>query len=216
LGSFFNFIGLTLPQPHNTLGKTERLKSRKQIDALFAGGKSFFMHPIKVVYLLSKNNNPINNECSDQSSITNHQSEIDSPQSSIINHQSEIDSPQSSIINHQSEIDSPQSSITNHQSEIDSPQSSIINHKSEILKVGVSVSKRNFKKATDRNRIKRQLREAYRTQKHALAQALHHQGLAMELFFIYTHKALPQFAALQATMAACLARLQKTVETQKP
>jgi len=202
------------------------------------------MHPIKVVYLLSKNNNPINNECSDQSSIPNHQSEIDSPQSSIINHkseidspqssiinhqseidspqssiinhQSEIDSPQSSIINHQSEIDSPQSSITNHQSEIDSPQSSIINHKSEILKVGVSVSKRNFKKATDRNRIKRQLREAYRTQKHALAQVLHQQGMAMEVFFIYTHKTLPQFAALQATMDACLARLQKTVETQKP
>jgi ribonuclease P protein component len=174
LGSFFNFIGLTLPQPHNTLGKTERLKSRKQIDALFAGGKSFFMHPIKVVYLLSKNNNPINNECSDQSSIPNHQSEIDSPQSSITNHQS------------------------------------------EILKVGVSVSKRNFKKATDRNRIKRQLREAYRTQKHALAQVLHQQGMAMEVFFIYTHKALPQFAALQATMATCLARLQKTVETQKP
>ena len=160
------------------------------------------MHPIKVVYLLSKNNNPINNECSDQSSIPNHQSEIDSPQSSIINHQSEIDSPQSSIINHKSEIDSPQSSITNHQS--------------EILKVGVSVSKRNFKKATDRNRIKRQLREAYRTQKHALAQVLHQQGMAMEVFFIYTHKALPQFAALQATMDACLARLQKTVETQKP
>lgn len=33
----------------------------------------------------------------------------------------------------------------------------------------MSVSKRNFKRATDRNRIKRLLREAYRTQKYLLA-----------------------------------------------
>jgi len=35
---------------------------------------------------------------------------------------------------------------------------------SPFLYVGVSVSKRNFKKAVDRNRIKRQLREALKTE----------------------------------------------------
>ena len=38
----------------------------------------------------------------------------------------------------------------------------------EKRQVGVSVSKRNFKKAVDRIRIKRQLREAYRLNKHEI------------------------------------------------
>ncbi len=39
----------------------------------------------------------------------------------------------------------------------------------EYRQVGVSVSKRNFKKAVDRNRIKRQLREAYRLHKNQIS-----------------------------------------------
>lgn len=34
------------------------------------------------------------------------------------------------------------------------------------LQIAVSVSKRKFKRAPDRNRVKRQMREAFRTQKH--------------------------------------------------
>ncbi len=38
----------------------------------------------------------------------------------------------------------------------------------EAIQIGVSVSKRHFKKAVDRNIFKRQLREAYRLNKHIL------------------------------------------------
>lgn len=76
-----------------TLGKEERLKSRKLIEQLYSEGKSVKVFPLRMVYLQ-----------------TEHTSEFPA-------------------------------------------------------QVGVSVPKRNFKRAVDRNRIKRLLRESYRLQK---------------------------------------------------
>uniref|UniRef100_UPI00343569FC ribonuclease P protein component n=1 Tax=uncultured Tenacibaculum sp. TaxID=174713 RepID=UPI00343569FC len=45
--------------------------------------------------------------------------------------------------------------------------------------VGVSVPKRNFKKAVDRNRIKRLLRETYRKEKHTIYEAVDKQYVFM-------------------------------------
>lgn len=76
-----------------TLGKEERLKSRKLIGKLYAEGKSIKTFPLRMVYMQ-----------------TEHTSQFP-------------------------------------------------------VQVGVSVPKRNFKRAVDRNRIKRLLRESYRLQK---------------------------------------------------
>lgn len=52
------------------------------------------------------------------------------------------------------------------------------------VKVLISVSKRKFKHAVDRNRAKRQVREAYRLQKHVLLERLP-EGLALNMAFIW-------------------------------
>ena len=50
----------------------------------------------------------------------------------------------------------------------------------------VSVPKRHFKHAVDRNRVKRQLREAYRLQKQMLHEAMQaHEGQELLLAFIW-------------------------------
>lgn len=49
----------------------------------------------------------------------------------------------------------------------------------------VSVSKRRFKRAVKRNRVKRQIREAYRKNKHGLLQTLQDEGRQLAVAFIY-------------------------------
>lgn len=53
--------------------------------------------------------------------------------------------------------------------------------------VGVTVSKRNFKSAVDRNRIKRQLREVYRLNKTDLINKLEARDKHLAMMIIYTN-----------------------------
>ena len=78
-----------------------------------------------------------------------------------------------------------------------------------VLQIGVSVSKRNFKKAVDRNRIKRLLRETYRLQKQTLIEILKEQRKTGYVFFIYTDKQMPQYAIVFDTMSKCLEVLKR-------
>lgn len=75
------------------------------------------------------------------------------------------------------------------------------------LKFGVGVSHRNFKKAIDRNRVKRLVREVYRLQKNRLAASLNARGGGMNLFFVYTDKELPEYTTLFEKMEKAVQKL---------
>ena len=122
----------------NTLGKNERLKSRKLIDEIFKSGKKISMHPLLVFY-------------------------------------------------------QPLPSVTE-------------------LKFGAGVSSKNFKKAVDRNRVKRLLRETWRLQKENLQQDVIERKLGLYIFVIYTGKELPEYHTLFSTMKTMIERLTNVIK----
>jgi ribonuclease P protein component len=126
-----------------TLGKKERLKSRKLIGQLFSEGRNFPASPFRVYYLLYPSGPERNREA---------------------------------------------------------------------IQFGVGVSAKNFKKAVDRNRIKRLTREAYRLQKTELQQMLKEKKLQLNLFFIYTARELPDFNTVKEKLNLILKKLMQLAD----
>lgn len=80
----------------------------------------------------------------------------------------------------------------------------------------VSVSKRRFKRAVKRNRVKRQIREAYRLNKQPLLEALAEKDLRLALAFIYLSDELTDSAVIAEKMKIALARIVEKVSAGQP
>lgn len=72
------------------------------------------------------------------------------------------------------------------------------------LQMGVSVGARYFKKAVDRNLIKRRIREAYRINNTDLKQELMGKAIGLDVFFVYTSNELLPYTQLETTMQKAL------------
>lgn len=150
-----------------TLGKKERIKSRKLIEQLFNEGKSFFLFPFKVFFIIQ----PIS-------------------LSRLIVNNSRLQAADSGLPGSGSRSSAP-----------DSP-----------LRFGMGVGTRNFKRAPDRNRIKRLTREAYRLQKSELQEKIISNQMQVSLFFIYTGKELPDHLLVKEKTKLILDKLIKIAD----
>ena len=81
------------------------------------------------------------------------------------------------------------------------------NNEKYALQFGAGVSSKNFKKAVDRNRVKRVMRETYRLQKNNLQEKLKQQNSELHLFIIYTNKELPDYKEAYIKMEMVIDKL---------
>ncbi|MET0635573.1 MAG: ribonuclease P protein component [Chitinophagaceae bacterium] len=81
-----------------------------------------------------------------------------------------------------------------------------VKHPASLL-FGVGAGTRNFKKAADRNRIKRLTRENWRVLNIPLKQALDEQNRSLHVFIIYTGKELPEYALVSTQLTRVIDNL---------
>ena len=79
-------------------------------------------------------------------------------------------------------------------------------------KVMIAISSRNFKKAVDRNHIKRLVREAYRKNKNILYDALNDSSKKIAFILLYTGKIKISYQDIESKIILILQRLVKENE----
>ncbi len=74
------------------------------------------------------------------------------------------------------------------------------------------VSRKNFRKATERNHLKRLCREAYRKNKHILYDYLDSRNLECNLSLIYVGKSTMEFSMIEKKIIGLLKRLVSDID----
>jgi ribonuclease P protein component len=87
--------------------------------------------------------------------------------------------------------------------------------KSPPFQIVISVPKRNFKKAVDRNRLKRLIREAVRKNKLILESFLNKEKISLSFVLVYTHKEQMTFKEINEKTKVFFAQLIEELQHEK-
>ena len=79
------------------------------------------------------------------------------------------------------------------------------------VSVLISVPKKRFHDAVDRNRVKRQIREAYRKQKHALFEKMEECEQGLLIAFIYVSAQIESTAYIEKRLARLLDKIDEAL-----
>jgi ribonuclease P protein component len=76
--------------------------------------------------------------------------------------------------------------------------------------VAVSVPKKGFRHATDRNLLKRRIRESYRRRKHSLYSFLQEEGICITFILIYRSSKIADYDAIDRAVEEVIEKLCKS------
>jgi ribonuclease P protein component len=79
--------------------------------------------------------------------------------------------------------------------------------KGGLVKYGISVPKKKFKRAVDRNKIKRLIKEALRLNKSILSQELGKQNIEVHVMILFTDEKIPNYHFIEIKIKEILTRL---------
>lgn len=84
-----------------------------------------------------------------------------------------------------------------------------------VTQAAFSVPKRKFKRAVQRNRIRRKIIEAYRLQKGELCQYLAQENKKIAIMWLYVATDPPTYATIEKSMKKLLYRLKQAIATNE-
>lgn len=82
------------------------------------------------------------------------------------------------------------------------------------FQIVITAPKRNFKKAVDRNRIKRLMREVFRKNRQEIEELLKSKNEQLALFMMYTAREMPDYQLVERKMIKALEKLKDNLNQE--